>query len=89
MILLDLVMTGPSAHSVLERLKADPATRHIPVIIHTNKVLEADERRRLQAETAAILSKQSMSREVALARIRDALAKAGATVHPGEAAKGG
>ena len=70
-----------SAFEVLDELKKDPLTRGIPVIINTSQHLSADERARLRAETAAILSKQSLSREVAIARIREALVTAG--VRPG------
>jgi signal transduction histidine kinase/CheY-like chemotaxis protein len=83
-ILLDFVMPGMSAFEVLDELKADPRTRNVPVIIHTSKDLAADERERLKAATAAILNKQSLSREVAIARIRDALKKAGVGTGPGE-----
>jgi len=76
-ILLDFVMPGMTAFEVLDELKADTRTRGIPVIIHTSKDLAAEERERLKQATAAILSKQSLSREVAIARIRDALTKAG------------
>ena len=76
-ILLDFVMPGMTAFEVLDELKADTRTRHIPVIIHTSKDLAAEERERLKQATSAILSKQSLSREVAIARIRDALDKAG------------
>jgi CheY-like chemotaxis protein len=76
-ILLDFVMPGMSAFEVLDELKLDPCTRDIPVIIHTSKDLADEERKRLAAAAAAILNKQSLSREVALARIRDALAKVG------------
>jgi CheY-like chemotaxis protein len=75
-ILLDFVMPEMSAFEVLDELKADPRTRSIPVIIHTSKALDAEERQRLQKETAAILNKQSLSREIAIARIRDALSQA-------------
>lgn len=76
-ILLDFVMPGMSAFEVLDELKANPATRNIPVIIHTSKDLGEEERRRLASETAAILNKQSLSREIAIGRIREALMKAG------------
>lgn len=39
--------------------------------------LKEDERTRLARETAAILVKHTLNREVAIARIRDALSKAG------------
>jgi len=72
-IFLDFVMPGMSAFDVLDELKRDPATRSIPVIIHTSKDLAHDERQRLAREAAAILNKQGLSREVAIARIREAL----------------
>jgi signal transduction histidine kinase/DNA-binding response OmpR family regulator len=74
-ILLDFVMPEMGAFDVLDELKKDPMTRSIPVIIHTSKSLLDDERKRLEAEASAILSKQSLSREIAIARIREALAK--------------
>ena len=76
LIILDFVMPQMTAFEVLDELKADPKTRCIPVIISTSKTLSESERARLQEDTAAILSKHSLSREVAIARIRDALGKA-------------
>jgi CheY-like chemotaxis protein len=70
-----------SAFEVLDELKADPHTRSIPVIVHTSKDLGDEERRRLSQEAAAILNKQSLSREVAIARIREALIQAGVGGH--------
>ncbi len=76
-IFLDFVLPEMSAFDVLDELKKDPATRNIPVIIHTSKDLAVEERRRLEAEASAIVHKQSLSREVAIGRIREALEKAG------------
>lgn len=76
-ILLDFVMPGMSAFDVLDELKRDPSTRKIPVIIHTSHNLAEEERKRIETEAAAILSKQSLSREIAMGRIREALEKAG------------
>src|SRR5581483_666945 len=58
-IVLDLVMPETSGFEVLERLKADPATRDIPVIVSTAKVLAEEERRRLAAHAVAILPKET------------------------------
>ncbi|BCS30822.1 hypothetical protein TBR22_A00220 [Luteitalea sp. TBR-22] len=76
-IFLDFVLPGTNAFDLLDDLKANPATRNIPVIIHTSKSLADEEKSRLSQQAAAILPKQSLSREVAIARIRDALVAAG------------
>lgn len=76
-IFLDFVLPGMTAFDVLDELKKDPHTRSIPVIVHTSKDLAEAERDRIVHEAAGLLPKQSISREVALGRIRDALTKAG------------
>ena len=81
LIFLDFVLPDITAFDVLDELKADPRTRDIPVILHTSHELQDDERTRLARETAAILSKHTLSREVAITRIRDALTKAGLGAH--------
>ena len=73
-IILDFVLRSATAFDVLDALKLDPDTRGIPVIVSTSRQLAEEERRRLATDTTAILSKDRLSREVALARIRDALA---------------
>jgi signal transduction histidine kinase/CheY-like chemotaxis protein len=75
-IFLDLDLPDVGGPQVLEALRADEATRGIPVIIHTARVLEEPERQRLGREAVAVLSKESPSREVAVARVREALARA-------------
>jgi signal transduction histidine kinase/CheY-like chemotaxis protein len=78
LILLDFVLgENTTAFDVLDDLKVDPSTRHIPVIIQTAKQLDEAERAKLSRETASILSKQNLSRELAIARIREALVAAG------------
>ena len=66
-----------SLNKQLDQLKADPTTRRIPVIIVTSHALPLDERERLGRHTEAILSKEHLSRELAINRIRDALHAAG------------
>ncbi|GEN07879.1 Signal transduction histidine kinase [Myxococcus fulvus] len=77
LIFLDFVLPDITAFDVLDELKGDPRTREIPVILHTSHELREEERARLANETTAILSKHTLSREVAIGRIRDALTKAG------------
>lgn len=82
LIVLDLAMPGMSGFEVLELLKADPATRDIPVVVMTSKVLGADARSQLEAKAAAIVSKEVTSRETALQTIRHMLKEgAAAPVH--------
>jgi signal transduction histidine kinase/CheY-like chemotaxis protein len=75
-ILLDFVLQDMNAFDVLDELKADPLTRSIPVIVVTSLDLDQQERERLLQQTEVILSKESLSREIAIRRIRDALRKA-------------
>ncbi len=76
-ILLDFVLGDATAFDVIDDLKANPTTRGIPIIIQTAKTLDNVERERLTRDATAILSKQSLSRELAIARIREALENAG------------
>jgi signal transduction histidine kinase/CheY-like chemotaxis protein len=81
-ILLDFLLREMNAFDVLDELKGDVRTRAIPVIIITSHALAPEERERLEADTEVILSKQSLSREIAINRIRDALGKAGVGAIP-------
>ena len=57
LIVLDLNMPGANGFQVLEDLKADPETAHIPVVIYTSRSLTASERERLERNAAAIVAK--------------------------------
>ena len=81
-ILLDFLLQEVTAFDVLDELKSDPRTRAIPVIVVTSQALDVVQRERLLAEAEGVISKQSLSRELALNRIRDALAKSGVAVRP-------
>jgi CheY-like chemotaxis protein len=81
-IFLDLDLPGLSGPEILQALRAEPATRDIPVVIHTAKVLDEAERQRLAREAAAILPKGAPSREIAVARLREALTRAGLCARP-------
>ncbi|MBI3949861.1 MAG: response regulator [Acidobacteria bacterium] len=75
-IFLDLMMTRMSEYEVLDRLKADPATRDIPVVIITSKVLEVAEQNQLTMKALAILSKERILQAAAKDDIKQVLAKA-------------
>jgi len=75
-IILDLRMPDLSGFEVLDQLKMNPDTASIPVIVHTSKVLDDNEKRALE-NAVSILSKDTTSRESALAKFADAFRKAG------------
>jgi signal transduction histidine kinase/ActR/RegA family two-component response regulator len=76
-IFLDLVMPEYDGFDFLRDIKHDTATSGIPVVIHTSKVLDAEECATLLRDAVEVVPKESPSREVSLERIRNALRKAG------------
>jgi signal transduction histidine kinase/DNA-binding response OmpR family regulator len=79
-ILLDFLLEGSTAFDVIDDLKADSRTRGIPIIVVTSQVLDERDQKRLLLEAEAVISKQTLSRELAINRIRDALKKSSAMV---------
>ena len=75
-IFCDVVMPGFSGLDVLRELSSDPATRDIPIVMNTAKVLTPEERREL-TRAAAVLSKESYASGGAAAEIHKALEKVG------------
>ena len=59
LILLDLNLPKISGHDVLVKIKSDPRTRHIPVIVLTSSRAEADVHRAYQCHANAYLRKPS------------------------------
>ncbi len=75
LILLDIMMPGMDGFEVCTRLKADPATSHIPVVIVTALDQSADRIRGLEAGADDFLTKpandlQLMSRVKSLVRLK-------------------
>ena len=83
-IVLDLAMPGMSGFDVLARLKEDPATMDIPVVVLTSKTLTDEERRRLAPHARRILSKQALAEGSETDHLREILAG----VEPREAGRG-
>ncbi len=72
-ILLDLLMPGVNGHELLELLRADPATRDLPVIVVTALPLGEAERARLESKAQTVIKKGDLTREQlvdALRRLR-------------------
>ena len=72
LILLDIMMPGLSGYEVIQQLKANPATRDIPVIFLTAMSEAQDEKKGLELGAADYITKP-ISPPVVLARVKTQL----------------
>jgi signal transduction histidine kinase/ActR/RegA family two-component response regulator len=79
-IFLDLRMPDMLGAEVLARLKRNPATAAIPVIISTSQIVADEERQRLTAHAAALLGKAQLAEPQADDEVRRALRSANVNV---------
>lgn len=76
-VVLDLAMEEMDGFEVLERLRGDPRTNSLPVVVHTSRSLDDEDYERLK-NTIDIIPKSIMSsRDLATLRFCKALEKAG------------
>ena len=68
LILLDIMMPGLSGYEVCQILKADPATRHIPIIFLTAMTATEDEKKGLELGAADFITKP-VNPPIVLARV--------------------
>jgi len=73
LVVLDLMMPEMDGFAVLDALRADDATRDIPVIVVTAKALTPDERDKLTGQIESLLQKGSFMDDELLADVIDAL----------------
>ncbi|HZR99071.1 MAG TPA: response regulator [Chloroflexota bacterium] len=78
-VILDLMMPDMDGFAVLERLRADPRTQAVPVVVFTGKELTPAERRWLTERSAALLRKAPYVGEDLLAALRRAVPLGAAT----------
>jgi signal transduction histidine kinase len=78
-IFLDVVMPDLTGFEVLERLKHDEATKHIPVVVYTALALGESDRARL-GTAAAILRKSASSGIADRNAIEEALVRSGIAI---------
>jgi CheY-like chemotaxis protein len=74
LIILDLLMPEVDGFAVVERLRADPVTAAIPIVILTSKSLTPDEKERLNGEIAYLARKGEFSRGAFIELVRGLLA---------------
>ena len=77
LVVLDLAMNDLSGFDVLEDLRHEPETNLVPVVIHTSKALDDNERSRLSSAVDIIPKSIMSSRELAATRFSEAFKKAG------------
>ncbi|MCI0519779.1 MAG: pyridoxal-phosphate dependent enzyme [Chloroflexi bacterium] len=70
LIILDLMMPELDGFAVLDRLKADPKTAPIPVVVVTAKELTAAERERLRGQIHSLLQKGEFMNDELLDEVR-------------------
>jgi signal transduction histidine kinase/CheY-like chemotaxis protein len=73
LIILDLLMPEVDGFAVVERLRADPATAAIPIVILTSQQLSADEKARLNGGIACLARKGAFTREAFVSLVRGLL----------------
>ncbi len=71
-VLLDIMIPAPSGFEVCQRLKRDPATQHIPVVLMTGLQDPSNWKRGLEVGAARLLQKPLESADVR-AKIRQVL----------------
>jgi CheY-like chemotaxis protein len=81
LIVLDLMMPEVDGFAVLESLKADANTRHIPIVVVTAKVLTEADHQRLNGNIEALLSKGLFTEQELMEHVAAALSKVLALSH--------
>jgi CheY-like chemotaxis protein len=78
LILLDLIMPKLNGFQVLNALKTDAPTAHIPVIILSNLGQDRDVQQAMEAGATAYFIKADLSLQALVQRVEEALAAGGA-----------
>jgi len=69
-IILDLMMPGMNGFEMLERLRADPETAHIPVTVLTAMDVTGEKRRFIDAHIQGFIPKTALTPQTLLAELR-------------------
>lgn len=76
-LLLDIIMPRLDGFGVLERLRLNPETRNLPIIVISAKELTADEIQRLKETVTLVMKKQGLQGEKLVDEINAALNQKG------------
>jgi CheY-like chemotaxis protein/signal transduction histidine kinase len=69
-LVLDLVMPEPDGFAVLERIRSNPVTRDLPVIVVTAKDLTAEDRSKLTGNVFSVLEKTDVKSATLLSELK-------------------
>jgi two-component system, cell cycle response regulator DivK len=72
LILMDIQLPGMDGYEVTRRIKANPALKHIPIIVVTSYALSGDDRKAFAAGSDGYVTKP-VSPKVLLAKIKEHL----------------
>jgi signal transduction histidine kinase/ABC-type sugar transport system substrate-binding protein/AraC-like DNA-binding protein len=75
LVILDLVMPEVDGFAVLERLRADPSTRHVPVLVLSGHMLSFEDIQRLDQARVIFHGKDVLTEGEAVGIVRRALAQ--------------
>jgi CheY-like chemotaxis protein/CHASE3 domain sensor protein len=84
LLVLDLMMPEPDGFAVLEKIRSNPETRDLPVIVVTAKDLTEEDRKKLSGNVFSVLEKSAATSGTLLAEIKRILLDLeGLPKHPG------
>ncbi|MEI6313406.1 MAG: response regulator [Syntrophus sp. (in: bacteria)] len=69
-LVLDLMMPEPDGFAVLEKIRSNPDTRDLPVIVVTAKDLTEGDRNKLRGNVSSVLGKSAATSETLLVEIK-------------------
>jgi CheY-like chemotaxis protein len=73
-VLVDLLMPEMDGFEVIDRLRADPQTAAVPIVVLTAKTLSADERGLLQGRIEFVTSKNAVDLKLLAGRLAEVAA---------------
>jgi CheY-like chemotaxis protein len=70
LVILDLMMPEVDGFAVIERLRADPATSAIPIVVLTSKIMTPEEKARLNGRISHLAEKGTFDRAAFVGLVR-------------------